>query len=242
MRLVILLFGLFAFTTSGGQVGIGTNTPSANAALDVNSTDKGILLPRVNDTSTVNNPSEGLMIYNKHMQSPAYHDGLKWNSMAGRASAATSSAPATDSITYTITNAANGLANGTFSTILNYSSSMSSSYNFSTGLTVNFGNIGRASIQKLLDVNSIPISKSIATGAFAPNMSIEFNFFASGSATPYYSIKLTKVFFDFYSISVQSGSVFTETIYVSAAIYGFKNWVTGQSFAYNIQTQSLALY
>jgi hypothetical protein len=51
------------------QVGIGTNTPDASAKLEVNSTNKGFLPPRVTltgttDLGTITSPATGLLIYN----------------------------------------------------------------------------------------------------------------------------------------------------------------------------------
>jgi len=47
------------------QVGIGTNTPDASAALEVRSTTKGLLLPRLTSSqiSAISNPAEGLIVY-----------------------------------------------------------------------------------------------------------------------------------------------------------------------------------
>lgn len=52
-----------------GQIGIGTVTPNASAVLDITSTNKGVLIPRValigtTDVTTVSSPANGLMIYN----------------------------------------------------------------------------------------------------------------------------------------------------------------------------------
>lgn len=51
-----------------GRVGLGTSTPDANAALDVTSTDKGVLIPRIALVSATNPISStkpaGLMVYN----------------------------------------------------------------------------------------------------------------------------------------------------------------------------------
>lgn len=48
------------------QVGIGTATPSANAALEVSSTSKGLLIPRLSASQqdAMQTPSEGLIVYN----------------------------------------------------------------------------------------------------------------------------------------------------------------------------------
>jgi hypothetical protein len=58
----------FAFITSSAQVGINnTNSrPDSSAMLDIKSTNKGILIPRLNSLQiqAINNPAEGLMIYN----------------------------------------------------------------------------------------------------------------------------------------------------------------------------------
>tara|TARA_R110000850_G_scaffold109659_1_gene222756 strand:- start:25875 stop:26591 length:717 start_codon:yes stop_codon:yes gene_type:complete len=64
----------FAFS----QVGIGTTAPSPSSILDINASDKGVLLPRVDlgDLSTaspINNPEKSLMLWN----TDAANDGLK---------------------------------------------------------------------------------------------------------------------------------------------------------------------
>jgi len=60
---------VFAFLTAGAahaQIGIGTATPHGSAALDVSSTSKGFLLPRLTTTQrdAIVTPANGLMIYN----------------------------------------------------------------------------------------------------------------------------------------------------------------------------------
>jgi alpha-tubulin suppressor-like RCC1 family protein len=46
------------------QVGIGTESPHASSILDVESTTKGFLPPRMANTSGISSPATGLMIYN----------------------------------------------------------------------------------------------------------------------------------------------------------------------------------
>ncbi|WP_395626876.1 hypothetical protein, partial [Daejeonella sp.] len=65
------------------QVGIGTNTPAASAALEVSSStnNKGILIPRITATQkdAISNPAAGLMIY--QTSAPAgfyYYSGNSW--------------------------------------------------------------------------------------------------------------------------------------------------------------------
>ena len=62
-------------TVNAQNVGIGTNSPNANAILDIFSTNKAVLIPRLVDTGNVPNPTEGMMIYNKNTKAPFFHDG-----------------------------------------------------------------------------------------------------------------------------------------------------------------------
>lgn len=59
----------FYFTTQAGggaQMGIGTSSPDASAALDVTSTTGGLLAPRMTTTQrdAISSPANGLIIYN----------------------------------------------------------------------------------------------------------------------------------------------------------------------------------
>ncbi|WP_310391277.1 hypothetical protein [Hymenobacter sp.] len=47
------------------QVGVGTTTPDAKAALDVRATDKGLLIPRLSEAQrlAIGSPPQGLMVY-----------------------------------------------------------------------------------------------------------------------------------------------------------------------------------
>ena len=61
---LILLLTLLSATTFA-QVGIGTNTPDASAALDVASTDKGLLVPHLTalQRNGISQPATGLLVY-----------------------------------------------------------------------------------------------------------------------------------------------------------------------------------
>lgn len=66
-----LFFSMFIFglTTVQAQIGIGTTSPSSSSILDVQSDSKGILIPRLaleitTAATPVNNPENGLMVYN----------------------------------------------------------------------------------------------------------------------------------------------------------------------------------
>ncbi len=64
-QLITLLAVLLSVTTFGQNVGIGTTTPAASAQLDVSSTTKGILIPRMSQSqrNLIPSPDPGLMIY-----------------------------------------------------------------------------------------------------------------------------------------------------------------------------------
>ncbi len=97
-----LLFSIVFFSVLGtnAQVGIGTTTPNANAVLELTSASKGLLLPRVNDTTNVPNPTAGLMVYNKNTNTAAVHNGVQWGSFITNLAA--SAVAAGDSITYSV--------------------------------------------------------------------------------------------------------------------------------------------
>lgn len=64
-----ILFFCLLFSTvllaenSMAQLGIGTQTPDPSAQLEIKSTSKGLLIPRVTSTGNVPTPAEGLLIY-----------------------------------------------------------------------------------------------------------------------------------------------------------------------------------
>ena len=67
-----------SFSQDTGAVGIGTNDPDASAILEVASTNKGILIPRINGNNLIDSPVEGLIIYNEQTKSFEYYDGDDW--------------------------------------------------------------------------------------------------------------------------------------------------------------------
>ena len=83
----LLLFPLFI----QAQVGINTTTPDASSMLDINATDKGLLIPRVsipnlNAASPITAPAISLLVYNTNTTTGAgfyYWDGTKWTPFTG---------------------------------------------------------------------------------------------------------------------------------------------------------------
>ena len=65
------------------QVGIGTTTPDASAILEVKSTDKGFLPPRMTiaERDAIASPAEGLTIYNTTTKCLETYQGTFWASL-----------------------------------------------------------------------------------------------------------------------------------------------------------------
>lgn len=86
MRKTFLL-AIFSFYClhSFSQVGIGTNTPDASAKLDITSTDKGLLTPRMtaSQRGLITSPATGLLIYQTDGTTGFYYyTGTAWISLS----------------------------------------------------------------------------------------------------------------------------------------------------------------
>lgn len=78
--LLTSLFAVFAFTLHA-QVGVGTVSPAASAQLDVQSTSKGLLIPRMLDSERtgISSPATGLLVYQTNGSAGFYYfDGTTW--------------------------------------------------------------------------------------------------------------------------------------------------------------------
>jgi len=76
--------------TAFAQVGINTNTPEASAALDVTSTEGGILIPRLTETQrdAIASPATGLMVFQTDQTTGFYFfNGAAWAQLEGPAGA-----------------------------------------------------------------------------------------------------------------------------------------------------------
>ena len=88
----IVLFLLLVVTTVSAQIGVGTRTPHPDAMLEVATTNKGILLPRVALTATtavapLSAHVAGMTVYNTATAADVtpgyyYNDGSKWVKLA----------------------------------------------------------------------------------------------------------------------------------------------------------------
>jgi len=87
---IILLLLLVVFLNIRAQIGIQTDDPHSSAALEIVSTDKGLLIPRVTLSSSLNSPSPvtspaaGLLVYNSGANQEEgfyFWTGAIWNQL-----------------------------------------------------------------------------------------------------------------------------------------------------------------
>lgn len=81
-KAILLSFVLFfCITIKSQNVGIGTATPDSNAILELKSTNKGFMMPRMNTSQrdAIVTPNQGLQIYNTDDRCTDTYDGSKWS-------------------------------------------------------------------------------------------------------------------------------------------------------------------
>ncbi len=78
----IIVFLFTAISLQAQNIGIGTVTPHASAQLDVNSNNKGLLVPRMDSAQRTNiaTPATGLLVYQTNGETPGfyYYTGSGW--------------------------------------------------------------------------------------------------------------------------------------------------------------------
>ncbi len=85
---VITTILILIAATSYAQFAINEDgtAPDASAILDVKSTDKGFLPPRVDNVYDVSNPVAGLLVYDQSASCMRFYDGTQWSLCAGSSS------------------------------------------------------------------------------------------------------------------------------------------------------------
>lgn len=87
--LLTTFFALFAFAVQA-QVGIGTISPDGSSQLDIQSTSKGLLIPRMLDTDRtgIASPATGLLVYQTNGTAGFYYyTGTQWVPLKSEAAA-----------------------------------------------------------------------------------------------------------------------------------------------------------
>jgi hypothetical protein len=85
-KIITLLFTVISLQVMAQQnVGIGTNTPNTSAMLDITSTTKGLLIPRMTQAQRngITTPASGLMIYQTDNTAGFYYyNGTAWTAVS----------------------------------------------------------------------------------------------------------------------------------------------------------------
>src|SRR5918993_3278806 len=77
---VVLSFLISLAGITQNNIGIGTGTPDASAALDVTSTSKGILIPRLTTAqrTAISSPATGLLVFDATTESFWFKSATNW--------------------------------------------------------------------------------------------------------------------------------------------------------------------
>ena len=84
-----MIIMLLSSATSMAQVGIGTTTPAASSVLELSSTSRGLLTPRMTEAqrNAITTPATGLLIYQTDGSIGLYHyNGSSWSIVGGSSS------------------------------------------------------------------------------------------------------------------------------------------------------------
>ncbi len=79
----IISIGICSLAQAQQNVGIGTNSPAASAMLHINSTSKGLLIPRLTaaQRTAIASPANGLQVYDTNSNSFWYYNSSAWVEM-----------------------------------------------------------------------------------------------------------------------------------------------------------------
>ena len=81
MKQITTILAILVGFTMSAQVGIGTTTPDASAALDITSTTEGLLMPRMTEAQriAISTAATGLMVYQTDgTEGFYYYNGSSW--------------------------------------------------------------------------------------------------------------------------------------------------------------------
>ncbi len=84
--LLVIFCGIFVITGySQNAVGIGTNTPAASSLLELNSSSKGLLVPRMSaaQRAGIASPAAALLVFDNDSGSFSYYNGSSWIFLKG---------------------------------------------------------------------------------------------------------------------------------------------------------------
>lgn len=207
--LILMAFGLSSLVVLGQNVGINAtgSAPGSSAMLDVSSTTKGVLIPRMSTSQRdgIASPENGLMIYNTDCNSFNYYNGSSWvpmNSLAGNApstpgsiTGSTSQCANATGVAYSVT-AVSGATSYTWTTP---SGGTIASGQGTNSVTVNFGSSsGNICVTasnacatsdascEAITISSAPSAPTANAATNIASTAFDANWSASSGATKYY--------------------------------------------------------
>ena len=220
-----LLAGLFSRTAQAQGVGIGTTAPAASAALDVSSTNKGLLPPRLTlaQRTAIATPATGLVVYQTDNTPGLYcNNGTpatpQWQQLAPRVQPAFGHYGSTGGQTYFGSNAtylpdtsyeSNGLAfNAAAGTVTILTTGVYRLF-YSLNFSLNSGDQGRALFYR----NGVPIGRvlnpiSVNTIGVLPLLDEGYYTLAAGDVI---TLRVSRV--NASSVSVITGTLTLQQIY-----------------------------
>jgi hypothetical protein len=76
-------FNVLYYDRSAGAVGIGTTSPNANSILDLTSTTKAFMPPRMTTTqkNAISTPTAGMVVYDSTLNKLAVYTGSAWEAV-----------------------------------------------------------------------------------------------------------------------------------------------------------------
>jgi|GEM_PF-1859335 len=79
------LIFISSFLFAQSNVGIGTTSPNASAELEIQSSNKGVLIPRMSTAqrTAIPSPATGLLVFDSSTQSFWFYEGTGWNELVG---------------------------------------------------------------------------------------------------------------------------------------------------------------
>ncbi len=81
MKRIVYAIFILCYSSVIAQVGIGTTTPNSSAVLDISSTEKGLLIPRMGNAqiSNITTPEKGLVVFNNDTNNFEFNAGSSSN-------------------------------------------------------------------------------------------------------------------------------------------------------------------
>lgn len=174
------------------NVGIGTTTPDAQAILDVRSTTKGALLPRMTTTqknnlgASLNNSDEGMLVFDTTIETLYFWDGAAWVAFAAGDHQWIDTDP--DGIYYTAGNVAIGTSPSASANLNSFvGTTGAEAYaglfsNFSTGTTSKYGIYSTVGSQATGNKYGLYTSTTMNTAATGESYGT-FNYVTGSSAS-----------------------------------------------------------